>query len=158
MSMHPSPRQENREASTEDRLRRLEAFCRRIPARTITTKALRTLVVGKGQTLYSGAVTIYGVKAISTNWTADLPAATPTPGSTYTDGLGYAYPVDADGSVSATPVWFMNNYGNLNGAATGSGVIYHLPEGSRVFAVTIAAQPYTGGGGLTAPLYLAWRS
>lgn len=144
----------------EDRIRELiREEMRGVPIRQKSkSPTVISLVVGRGQTLYAGATTIYGVNAIAGNWTASLPAAAPTPGTTYTDGLGYAYPIDSAGVVSATPVWFLNSYGNLNGVATGSGVIYPLAEGSRVFVASVAAQPYTGGGGLTAPLYLAWRS
>lgn len=117
---------------------------------------ITTLQIGRGNTIYTGAITLYGIKSINTAYTTDFPTQNPVAGTTYDDGVGYGYIVDATGTVSATPSWVINSSISVDGVLTGNTCLYHLPEGSRCFAIQILMRAYTGGG--TTPAYLVWRT
>lgn len=120
------------------------------------SRSVYTLVVGRGNTIYTGAMTLYGINSITSAYSTAFPTQNPSVGTTYDDGVGYGYLVDSAGTVSGTPSWLINSASAIDGVATGNTCVFHVPEGSRVFAVNIMQRSYSGGG--TTPAYIIWRT
>jgi hypothetical protein len=114
----------------------------------ITPTQRTTIYVLGGNTLGTvGAATYTGIKPLGTSLTS-VPAATPTNGSTYSDGLGYGKVVDAAGVPQNPLVWICSK-GTPSGGSATQDYSGYLVTGCFITTVFSIILPVTGGGSAT---------
>lgn len=123
-----------------------------VPPRGGVGEELLLLYSEQGNTLLSSPATVKGMQVTGTNLTA-VPAAEPTVGTTYANGLGWGKIFNADGSLPTGRVWIYN--GPVLGVA--GGLTSALVENNPFWCKMVYQVPITGGGGATALVYQPWR-
>jgi hypothetical protein len=158
MSGSLRPSKLNSEALLERRIAALERQLRQVPVRlgiggTIAPTPRTAIQVLGGNSLGTVAGVAYtGIKPLGTSLTA-VPAAVPTNGSTYADGLGYGKILDAAGVPQNPYVWIASKATPSGGSALQDYSGY-LVTGCLITTVFSVLLPITGGGGTTAIVYL----
>ncbi len=107
-----------------------------------------------GNTLYAATAywpLIRGIKYVGSIPTS-VPAASPTVGATYADGLGCGYLLNPDGT-NGPLVWVANCPNTTSGGAVAPMALPATEEAQATCLVTVT-RPVTGGG--TATVYLIW--
>lgn len=117
-------------------------------------QTVKTLKVGKGQTLYnSGGLTVYGISYNTSPGAVTIPTVDPVVGSTYSSGLGYGWLLDSNGEVAGDPVWIVNRAPSADMATQIPAT--DLPEDSIVATKYLLS--YEVSPGVFTQAYLAWR-
>ena len=102
-------------------------------------------VSSTGQQLYTGTLgTIRGIFNSATALTV-IPTAAPSTGSTYTNGLGGGYLINADGTLGAE-VWLANQPLNPGTGAINPSISMPLPQYATVCCLIGISMPVSGGG------------
>lgn len=127
-----------------------------IPPRGGSVTPLTKVLLDRGNTLLSSPVTILGAK-VNFSALTEVPAAAPTFGSTYADGLAYGRVIAADGTAPTPYVWICNRSITVDGTTVAGGLSTAAPGDNEYWVKNIIQVPITGGGGATAAVYQIYR-
>jgi len=138
----------------ESRVNDLSRKIEQIPRQVSSQKKITRLQIIGGNTLGTFAGTsVVGIKSVSSTLT--IPAAIPTFGGTYADGLGYGQIVKDDYFTLSQPVWIcVGKVVNIGGATITAECLVPCSDRQLVYALSPVV---VNVGGVNVNVYMRYR-